>query len=254
MKTQTMLALLAVLGSASVLAQGQTGVGNTYHSRDPLVCNSMKDPARGAPSPSQARDYILCANEKIMGSGLLLYENVQAEVGKSRPFSARADSGAGEIDPSQPVYPVRGTWDAYTCWEPTHNGTVGKNCNMRKATPFAGACYRTTFGDWSCRVRNTSWDLSDSKAGVPPPRLGEATLCSVPPGFATRTHPATDATGCCYGRDEGAKSRFEDAAGGVYGFPGPKGGAWKTGLFLHQASVSLYPSGRGSFFNERDHL
>jgi hypothetical protein len=170
LKAQILVTLLVVLGGAGVPAQGQTGIGKTYHSRDPFVCKSMKDPARGAPSPSQARDYIRCANEKIMGSGLLLYENVQVEVGKSRPFSAGTDSGAGEIDPSQPVYPVRGTWDSYTCWEPTHNGTIGKNCNSQKAAPIAGACYRTSFGDWSCRVRNTSWDTTDTKAGVPPPQ------------------------------------------------------------------------------------
>ena len=170
MKSQTMLALLVVLAGAGVLAQGQTGIGKTYHSRDPFVCKSMKEPARGAPSPSQARDYIRCANEKIWGSGLLLYENVQVEVGKSRPYSAGADSGAGEIDPSQPVYPVRGTWDSYTCWEPTHNGTIGKNCNSQKAAPIAGACYRTTFGDWSCRVRNTSFSQTGMASGVPPPQ------------------------------------------------------------------------------------
>ena len=169
-KIRTMFALWVAFGCAGVLKQGQTSIGKTYHSRDPFVCKSMKDPSRGAPSTSQLREYILCANEKIMGFGLLLYENVKPEVGKSRSYSAGADSGAGEIDPSQPVYPVRGTWDAYTCCEPTHNGTIGKNCNMRKATPLAGACYRTTFCDWSCRVRNTSWDLNDSIAGVPPPR------------------------------------------------------------------------------------
>ena len=170
MKIQTTLALLAVFGGAGVLAHGQSGIGKAYQSRDPFVCKSMKDPARGALSPSQARDYIRCANEKIMGDGLLLYENVQVDVGKSRPYSAWADSGGGEIDPSQPVYPVRGTWDAYNCWNPTYDGTAGKNCNMRKTTPFEGACYKTTFGDWSCRTRGTSWDLTDQKEGVPPPK------------------------------------------------------------------------------------
>lgn len=99
MKAQTILTLLEVLGGTGVLAHGQSGIGKTYHARDPSVCKSMNEPARGAPSASQARDYIRCANEKIMGSGLLLYENVQVEVGKSRPYSAGADSGAGEIDP-----------------------------------------------------------------------------------------------------------------------------------------------------------
>jgi len=152
MKTQTMLALLVVFGGTGVLAYGQAGAGKPYDARDPFVCKSKKDPAKGAPSPSQVKDYIRCTNEKIT-AGLLLYENVQVEIGKSRPYSSGADSGAGEIDPSQPVYPVRGTYDAYNCWIPKYNGTTGKNCNVQKAAPFAGACYKTTFGDWSCRVR-----------------------------------------------------------------------------------------------------
>jgi hypothetical protein len=170
MKEQTMLVLLAVFGGMGSLAYGQAGAGKAYDARDPSVCKSKKDPAKGAPSPIQVRDYIRCTNEKILGQGLFLYENVQPEIGKSRPYSSGADSGAGEIDSAQPVYPVRGTYDAYLCWIPTYDGTSGKNCNVQKAAHFEGACYRTTFGDWSCRVRSTLEDLGQKTSGVPPPK------------------------------------------------------------------------------------
>ena len=176
MNKQTMLVVLVVLCGTGVLAYGQPGAGKPYDARDPFICKSKKDPAKGAPSPGQVKDYIQCANEGIT-AGLLLVENVQVEIGKSRPYSSGSDSGGGEIDPAQPVYPVRGTWDYYTCWiphpgstvYPVYSGDKGKNCNVNKAAAFAGACYKTSFGDWSCRVRPADFSATVT-ANVPPPK------------------------------------------------------------------------------------
>jgi len=90
-------------------ALGQTGEGKKYDTRDPFVCKSKKDPASGAPSASQVKDYVRCnaiSGEGIAGGYIGLYENMQMEVGKSRPFSGWADAGSRGIDNAMPVYPV----------------------------------------------------------------------------------------------------------------------------------------------------
>ena len=50
------------------LAYGQSGMGAKFGARDPFVCKSKKEPANGAPSPSQARDYVKCSSENVVGS------------------------------------------------------------------------------------------------------------------------------------------------------------------------------------------
>ena len=86
------LAVLTIAGTIG-LAYGQAGVGKQYDTRDPFVCKSSKEPAKGAPSPSQAKNYVRCAAEKTAGCCIWLMENVQVEVGKSRPFSGYTDVG-----------------------------------------------------------------------------------------------------------------------------------------------------------------
>jgi len=194
-----LIALLLAVGLP--LANAQQGSGKPYGARDPHTCDSKKAPANGAISVAQAIQYFNCDMEALDGVGhLSQVADVKIEIGKGHAFNIYLDSHpgidvsqpvydirgsftsgycsvidgslslTGEIDPSRPVYPVRGTYDAYTCWNPTYDGTTGKNCNVRKATPFEGACYRTTFGDWSCRVRGTSFDLNGVTANVPPPK------------------------------------------------------------------------------------
>jgi hypothetical protein len=171
MKTQTMLALLAMLGGTSVLVYAQTGVGKKYDTRDPSVCKSKKEPATGAPSPSQISDYVKCGGETTGGCCIWLMEDVQAEVGKSRPYSAWSDA-TRDIDISQPVYPIRGTYDSYQC-QPAGASPYppkGKNCSVKKADPFIGTCYKTTFGDWNCKVKDTTDPLKGVTPNMPPPK------------------------------------------------------------------------------------
>jgi hypothetical protein len=52
------LAMVVTIASTLELAHGQPGIGSRYGSRDPSVCKSQKEPATGAPSPSQIADYL----------------------------------------------------------------------------------------------------------------------------------------------------------------------------------------------------
>lgn len=171
MKTQMALALFATLAVMGVHSFGQTGGGKPYETRDPFVCKSKKDPAKGAPSGSHLKEYVLCTNERIGGGYIGLLQNLQVEIGKSRPYSAWSDSGNTSIDNSQPVYPIRGSYDLYSCRPPGSMGfPAGRNCNVRKSTEFTGICFKTTFSDWSCPVRSVGDGLAGITYSVPPPK------------------------------------------------------------------------------------
>jgi hypothetical protein len=171
MKVPSLSAVLALMCGAGILAHGQVGAGKPYDTRDPLVCKSLKEPVRGAPSASQLRDYVQCSNERAAGGYIGLFQNLNVEIGKSRPYSAWSDSGNTDIDNSQPVFPIRGSYDFYSCRPPGSMGfPAGKNCNVRKASTFAGICYKTTFSDWKCPVQGTSDGLVGVQPNMPPPK------------------------------------------------------------------------------------
>jgi hypothetical protein len=171
MKIQKTVAALAILGGTGVLAFGQTGLGKHYDTRDPFVCKSKKEPAKGAPSASQAKDLVLCTNEKAAGGYIGLFQNMQVEIGTSRPYSAWSDSGNSSIDNSQPVYPIRGSAEFYSCRPPGSMGSpAGQNCQVTKGYTFKGTCFKTTFGDWSCPIQGTSEPFAGIQSNMPPPK------------------------------------------------------------------------------------
>jgi hypothetical protein len=165
--------LLAALSIASTvgLANCQAGAGKPYGSRDPFVCRGQKEPARGAPSPSQLKDYVRCQMETGDGFKGMLLENVKAEVGTSRPYSSFTDSGASDIDVRQPVYPIRGSADYYKC-AVLGVDAPGHNCLVLKALEFKGICYKTTFGEWSCPSDYPNYGVKydEAQKEMPPPK------------------------------------------------------------------------------------
>jgi hypothetical protein len=117
------------------------------------------------------KDYVRCSNERSGGGYIGLLENLQVEIGRSRPYSAWSDSGNSSIDNFQPVYPIRVTADFYSCRPPGSMGfPAGKNCQLKKATTFEGTCFKTTFGDWSCPIHGTSDPLAGVQSNIPPPQ------------------------------------------------------------------------------------
>jgi hypothetical protein len=117
--------------------------------------------------------------EKVYGRNLYLFENVQAEIGKGRPFrggglSGGADINMADADPSEPVYPIRGSFSQWQCANPkTSISPEGQNCDLLSIPKASGVCYKTTFGDWVCRMvsDNPTVDLTQRiKKGVQGPR------------------------------------------------------------------------------------
>jgi len=148
------LAIVVVFAGALDLAQSQTGVGSKYGSRDPFVCKSRKEPAKGTPMPAQIKDYVKCSSENVVGRmapKLYLLEHVPVEVGKGRPFQA-ADLNFAVIDNSMPLYPIRGSYDWYICHVNEAGFPAGRNCSIYKEPNASGFCYKTTFGDWNCTM------------------------------------------------------------------------------------------------------
>src|SRR5690348_6662554 len=111
------LIVRSVLFSAGTLATvaAQPGIGSKYGSRDPLVCGSKTEPTRGAPSGQRLVDLVRCGSggERVYWDQLYLLENVKVEIGKARPY--QPTDKANKLDPSKPVYPIRGSFDKYQC-------------------------------------------------------------------------------------------------------------------------------------------
>ncbi len=153
--TNLLLAFLTLAAALPALAQ--PGIGAKFGSRDPQTCASQKEPARGAPTGAQLREYFICDSERVTGSAsssrlLYLVTGVNVEVAKGRPFNMATDSWS-DIDTSQMVYPVRGAYTQWQCVELGKiNGDRGKNCTKWEYPHASGVCYKSTFGDWHCKL------------------------------------------------------------------------------------------------------
>ena len=169
MNTLTRLVLISLV-VLSGLACAQTGIGAEYGSRDPATCTSKRNPTRGAPTPEQVKRYLMCEMEKVMYPPYLtLLDNVQVEVGKGRPFNPFSDASLSDADQASLIYPIRGSYDMYTCSPPDRSTARGRNCLLTRQPHATGQCYRTTFGDWSCEMTDPTV-LTPTRQGVAPPR------------------------------------------------------------------------------------
>lgn len=165
----TLLCLGGLAAAPPTPASAQQTLGAKYGTREPRTCADRTAPARGAITAAQALRYFICDAESEFGPKLYLVENVQLQVGRSRPFQMRTDAFT-DVDPSQPVYPIRGGFVRYQCGEPNKiENNFGKNCSVYESPNASGICYKTTFEEWHC----TMMDMSASSSGrhkVAPPR------------------------------------------------------------------------------------
>ena len=159
-----------VYACAPSLVHAQNGVGAKYGARDPQTCTPDKS---GALTLDSARRLFTCSSEQLTGDYLYLITDLNLEMGASRKGNPRSDT-YDDLDPNAPVYPIRGSFTRYQCsrqfnLDASHSN-VGTNCNAYPQPKAQGICYRTTFGDWKCKMFDRVTDSSTAKMHVPPPK------------------------------------------------------------------------------------
>ena len=169
MRTITLIAVLTL--AATIPACAQPPSGAKYGSRDPKPCPSAN--YGGAPSTGQAIQLFTCATEQDTGDTLYLVGNVQILVAStSRGF--QAGDAYNDLDPHKPIYPIRGSFTYYSCRKQFNidasHTNVGKNCSILQQPHAQGICYKTTFGDWTCKMRDATMHWDQATTGNPPPQ------------------------------------------------------------------------------------
>jgi hypothetical protein len=73
----------------------------------------------------------------------------------------------GLIDVDTLVYPIRGSYKEYKCFE-IDRKPLGKNCEIRVMLNASGSCYKSVYGDWRCGMSQLKPD--EIQKDMPPPR------------------------------------------------------------------------------------
>ena len=181
------MATLTTLG-ALTLAFAQIGIGARYGARDPRTCADRTAPKTGAPSVAQATQYFICDAEEVFGDNLYLVDNVKLQVAKGRKYNPNEDINMPGIDTTNPVYPIRGSYQQYQCGAiyPDHTN-LNRNCTLYSQPKATGVCYKNDFGDWKCKMVDV--DAEKIADNVAPP--GAATPKPKPAPVAAK--PAQNA-------------------------------------------------------------
>ena len=124
-----------------------------YQARAPRKCERVNTP----PSVAQAAVMVQCAMDGLASTGLTLIQDVKIEMGAPRPFVYQTDAGLAGIDLKAQVYPLRGSYNDYFCRSIGNGVPAGHSC-IRSAMESKGWCWKTSFGDWTCKMHG----------GVPP--------------------------------------------------------------------------------------
>jgi hypothetical protein len=165
-----MKVFLGTIVAAGLAAAPSVGV--KYGSREPAICQTMKDPAKGPPSAEQVRRYVLCGAEGEKGRTLYLLQDVKVEVGKGAAYrDIPPIHRPGNADPEGLVYQIRGSLKRYQC-EPhsTSFPNAGKNCRLYDEPKATGECHKDNFGDWQCSLRDLDSPDKYGTADQPPPK------------------------------------------------------------------------------------
>jgi hypothetical protein len=133
-----------------------------YQSRAPRTCAKVTSP----PSVAAAAVLVQCSMEADTDFGVGLVQDVKIEIGKPRPFVYNTDAGLPGIDLDAQVYPLQGDYNAYLCRTINNMSPAGANCMKTVMTSAQGWCYKTSFGDYKCRMQGGA---SQMIAGQPAP-------------------------------------------------------------------------------------
>ncbi len=144
-------------GCKSAEGAGQSAAGVSgplstlpqYGSRAPRTCAKVTSP----PSVGLAAVLVQCSMETDSAFGVGLVQDVKIDMGKSRKFVYQTDAGLPGIDLDAMVYPLEGNYSAYLCRTINNMSPAGANCIKTLMTNAVGWCYKTSFGDYKCRMQ-----------------------------------------------------------------------------------------------------
>jgi hypothetical protein len=148
------------LGVAFNSAKGQSGASGSalsgpptilaeYQARAPRKCASVKGP----PSVAQASALIQCSMDGLTPRGLTLIQDVKIEEGTPRRFVNNTDAGLEGIDLNAMVIPLRGSYTSYFCNIVSPQfAPAGKSCQVSPIDSSPGWCWKTSFGDYRCKM------------------------------------------------------------------------------------------------------
>jgi len=154
-------------------------LGAKYGTREPVTCANRTTPAKGPPSPEQARQYFICEQEGDGITFINLIANVKLQVA---PASHPPNPGASyptAPDLNQPAWDIRGSFTKYECTKPPKAvptlDTVTDfarthTCTAVDELTATGYCYKDNFGDWHCPM----WQRGNQNANPRPYQLPPA--------------------------------------------------------------------------------
>jgi hypothetical protein len=162
-------AIVAETKNAMAHRPAGNGIGAQYGTRERATCNSRSGPINA----TTARQYFICDTEgESLGRAMILVTNVSVQVAASRAFNWNQDSAHNGIDPSQPVYDIRGSFQEYMCNKPIFADNafaVTHNCSLYNEPQAQGTCYKTTFGEWHCDMADANGGNTPAARNVMPP-------------------------------------------------------------------------------------
>jgi hypothetical protein len=149
-------------GSGATTSGPLTILAN-YQARAPRTCSTVTSP----PSTETASILVQCSMDGLAGYHLGLVQDVKLQFGKSRPFVYNTDAELPGIDLTAQVYPLQGSYTAYMC-EPINNmSPAGRSCTKSVVPAAQGWCYKTSFGDYKCRMAGNPPKMEQ---GMPAPQ------------------------------------------------------------------------------------
>ena len=135
-------------GSGSTIS-GPLTMLPEYQARAPRKCSPVTNP----PSAATAAVLVQCTMEAVTDTGLGLIQDVTIQVGKSRKFDNWGDLGLLNIDSTAMVSPLQGNYNGYFCNLISNMAPAGKSCIKTVVTGAQGWCWKTSFGDYRCKMQ-----------------------------------------------------------------------------------------------------
>jgi hypothetical protein len=164
------LTLFSPLGCKTAGGEGaaQSGAGisgpltmlTEYQARGPRTCSKVTKP----PSAAQATVLVQCTMDSLSYTGLGLIQDVKLDIGSSRPFVYWTDAGLEGIDLKADVYPLQGSYTGYFCRLISNMAPAGQSCIKSVVPKAQGWCWKTSFGEWKCKMQGGAPNMENSAA------------------------------------------------------------------------------------------